>query len=81
MPGERNTPGATSVQPSPTARSPGAWLPTQAAGLSAEAEELREEAVLEQRGEEAAEVAAATAAELGALGADLGVSASGEGGA
>ena len=58
------------------------WLPTQAAGLSAEAEELREEAVLEQRGEEAAEVAAATAAELEHLGAaDIAVPASEEGGA
>jgi oligopeptide/dipeptide ABC transporter ATP-binding protein len=41
------------------------WLPMEAAGLSAEAEELREEVVLEQRGDEAAEVAAAAAAELG----------------
>lgn len=41
------------------------WLPAAAAGLSAEAEELREETVLGQRGEEAAEVAAAAAAELG----------------
>jgi oligopeptide/dipeptide ABC transporter ATP-binding protein len=64
------------------------WLPTEAAGLSAEAEELREEAVIEQRGEEAAEVAAAAAAELSASGdelavpaAELGVHAREEGGA
>jgi oligopeptide/dipeptide ABC transporter ATP-binding protein len=64
------------------------WLPTEAAGLSAEAEELREEAVIEQRGKEAAEVAAAAAAELSASGdelavpaAELGVPAREEGGA
>jgi oligopeptide/dipeptide ABC transporter ATP-binding protein len=64
------------------------WLPTEAAGLSAEAEELREEAVIEQRGEEAAEVAAAAAGELSASGdklavpaAELGVPASEEGSA
>jgi oligopeptide/dipeptide ABC transporter ATP-binding protein len=64
------------------------WLPTEAAGLSAEAEELREEAVIEQRGEEAAEVAAEVAAELSAsgdelpvAGAELGVPAHEEGGA
>jgi oligopeptide/dipeptide ABC transporter ATP-binding protein len=64
------------------------WLPTEAAGLSAEAEQLREEAVIEQRGEEAAEVAAAAAAELTASGdelavpaAELGVSAHEDGGA
>jgi peptide/nickel transport system ATP-binding protein len=34
------------------------WLPSRAAGLSEKAEELREEAVREHRGEEAAEVAA-----------------------
>ncbi len=49
------------------------WLPTEAAGLSAKAEELRKEAVLEQRGGEAAQVAAAVAAELGVAGAELGV--------
>jgi oligopeptide/dipeptide ABC transporter ATP-binding protein len=43
------------------------WLPAEAAGLSEEAEELREEVVREQRGEEAAEVAAATGDE-GAVG-------------
>jgi oligopeptide/dipeptide ABC transporter ATP-binding protein len=48
------------------------WLPPEAAGLSAEAEELREEAVREQRGEEAAEVVAATGAELGTLTGDEG---------
>jgi peptide/nickel transport system ATP-binding protein len=64
------------------------WLPTAAAGLSAEAEGLREDAVIEQRGEEAAEVAAAAAAELSASGdelavpaAELGVPAREEGGA
>jgi oligopeptide/dipeptide ABC transporter ATP-binding protein len=55
------------------------WLPTQTAGLSAEAEELREEVVLAQRGEAAAEVAAAAAAELGVSGAELGVSGAGLG--
>jgi oligopeptide/dipeptide ABC transporter ATP-binding protein len=49
------------------------WLPTEAAGLSAEAEELRAEAVLEQRGKEAAEVAAAAAAELSTSGDELAV--------
>jgi oligopeptide/dipeptide ABC transporter ATP-binding protein len=34
------------------------WLPSEAAGLSEEAEELREEVVREQRGEEAAQAAA-----------------------
>jgi oligopeptide/dipeptide ABC transporter ATP-binding protein len=42
------------------------WLPSAAAGLSAQAEELREEIVREQRGEQAAQVAAAASAELGA---------------
>jgi oligopeptide/dipeptide ABC transporter ATP-binding protein len=37
------------------------WLPAEAAGLSEKAEELREEVVREQRGEEATEVAAASA--------------------
>jgi peptide/nickel transport system ATP-binding protein len=41
------------------------WLPAAAAGLSAEAEELREQVVEAERGEEAAEVAAAALAELG----------------
>jgi peptide/nickel transport system ATP-binding protein len=41
------------------------WLPAAAAGLSAEAEELREEIVAAERGEEAAEVLAAAQAELG----------------
>ena len=57
------------------------WLPAEAAGLSAKAEELREEAVQEQRGEEAAEVAAAAAAELGTAGTEIAVPASEEGGA
>jgi oligopeptide/dipeptide ABC transporter ATP-binding protein len=41
------------------------WLPAGAAGLSAEAEELREQVVEAERGTEAAEVAAAAQAELG----------------
>jgi oligopeptide/dipeptide ABC transporter ATP-binding protein len=41
------------------------WLPANAAGLSAEAEELREQVVQAERGEEAAEVAAAALAQLG----------------
>jgi hypothetical protein len=41
------------------------WLPAEAAGLSAEAERLREEVVRAERGEEAAEVAAAARAQLG----------------
>ncbi len=41
------------------------WLPAAAAGLSAEAEELREEVVAAERGADAAEVAAAAQAELG----------------
>ncbi len=41
------------------------WLPAAAAGLSAEAEELREQVVLAERGKEAAEVAAAALAGLG----------------
>ncbi len=41
------------------------WLPATAAGLSAEAEELREQVVAEQRGKEAAKVAAAALAGLG----------------
>jgi peptide/nickel transport system ATP-binding protein len=53
------------------------FLPTAAAGLSAKAEELREEMVREQRGEQAAEVAAAAGtleapAALGASTADEG---------
>jgi len=48
------------------------WLPAEAAGLSEQAEELREEVVREQRGEEAAEVAAAAGAELGTLAGDEG---------
>jgi len=48
------------------------WLPAEAAGLSAEAEELRDEIVREQRGAEAAEVAAAAAAELGIATGDEG---------
>jgi len=40
------------------------WLPAGAAGLSEEAEELREEAVHEERGEAAAEVAEAVAADV-----------------
>jgi len=63
------------------------FLPTEAAGLSARAEELREEMVREQRGEQAAEVAAAAGtleapAALGASaasGADLGAPAADEG--
>jgi peptide/nickel transport system ATP-binding protein len=41
------------------------WLPANAAGLSAEAEELREQVVAAERGEEASEVAASAIAELG----------------
>jgi oligopeptide/dipeptide ABC transporter ATP-binding protein len=41
------------------------WLPATAAGLSAEAELLREQVVQAERGEEAAEVAAAALAQLG----------------
>ena len=41
------------------------WLPAAAAGLSAEAEEIREQVVAAQRGKEAAEVAAAALAGLG----------------
>jgi oligopeptide/dipeptide ABC transporter ATP-binding protein len=41
------------------------WLPAAAAGLSAEAEEIRERVVAAERGEEAAEVAAAALAGLG----------------
>ena len=41
------------------------WLPASAAGLSAEAEELREQVVQAERGEQAAVVAAAALAELG----------------
>jgi peptide/nickel transport system ATP-binding protein len=44
------------------------WLPAGAAGLSAEAEELREQVVQAERGQEAAEVAAAALAELGISG-------------
>lgn len=50
------------------AHSSACWLPAEAAGLSEEAEELREETVREQRGGEAAEVAAAAGAELAATG-------------
>ncbi|HEX3514026.1 MAG TPA: ABC transporter ATP-binding protein [Trebonia sp.] len=45
------------------------WLPASAAGLSAEAEELREQVVQAERGAEAAGVAAAALAELGVSGA------------
>jgi peptide/nickel transport system ATP-binding protein len=48
------------------------WLPSAAAGLSARAEELREETVREQRGRQAAEVAAAASAELGVTAGDEG---------
>jgi oligopeptide/dipeptide ABC transporter ATP-binding protein len=48
------------------------WLPSEAAGLSARAEELREEVVREQRGQEAARVAAAASAELGVAAGDEG---------
>ena len=41
------------------------WLPAEAAGLSQEAEQLRDEIVRDQRGKQAAEVAAAASAELG----------------
>ena len=41
------------------------WLPAAAAGLSAEAEELREQVVAAERGKEAAKVAAAALAGLG----------------
>ena len=40
------------------------WLPSRAAGLSEQAEELREETVREGRGEAAAEVAEAAAADV-----------------
>jgi peptide/nickel transport system ATP-binding protein len=46
------------------------WLPASAAGLSAEAEELREQVVQAERGAEAASVAAAALAELGVSGAE-----------
>jgi peptide/nickel transport system ATP-binding protein len=55
------------------------WLPTAAVGLSAEVEELREETVLQQRGDQAADVAATAVAELGVR-AELGITASDEGG-
>jgi oligopeptide/dipeptide ABC transporter ATP-binding protein len=45
------------------------WLPASAAGLSAAAEELREQVVQAERGAEAAGVAAAALAELGVSGA------------
>ena len=45
------------------------WLPASAAGLSATAEELREQVVQAERGAEAAGVAAAALAELGVSGA------------
>jgi oligopeptide/dipeptide ABC transporter ATP-binding protein len=48
------------------------WLPAAAAGLSAQAEQLREEAVRQQRGQEAARVAAAAGAELGVAVGDEG---------
>jgi oligopeptide/dipeptide ABC transporter ATP-binding protein len=48
------------------------WLPSAAAGLSARAEELREQAVRGQRGQEAARVAAAASAELGVAAGDEG---------
>ena len=41
------------------------WLPATAAGLSAAAEELREQVVMAERGQEAADVVAAALAELG----------------
>jgi oligopeptide/dipeptide ABC transporter ATP-binding protein len=46
------------------------WLPASAAGLSAEAEELREQVVQAERGAEAADVAAAALAELGVSGGE-----------
>jgi oligopeptide/dipeptide ABC transporter ATP-binding protein len=46
------------------------WLPANAAGLSAEAEELREQVVAAERGTEAAGVAAAALAELGVSAVD-----------
>ena len=46
------------------------WLPATAAGLSAEAEELREQVVQAERGAEAAVVAAAALAELGVSAAE-----------
>jgi oligopeptide/dipeptide ABC transporter ATP-binding protein len=48
------------------------WLPSAAAGLSAQAEELREETVRAQRGRQAAEVAAAASAELRVTAGDEG---------
>jgi oligopeptide/dipeptide ABC transporter ATP-binding protein len=41
------------------------WLPADAAGLSAEAEQLREQVVQAERGEQAAEVVAAAQAQVG----------------
>ncbi len=55
------------------------WLPASAAGLSAEAEELREQMVHAERGEEAAEVAAAAVAELGVSGPDTAATGDNEG--
>jgi oligopeptide/dipeptide ABC transporter ATP-binding protein len=43
------------------------WLPADAAGLSAEAEQLREQVVQAERGEQAAEVVAAAQAQVGGV--------------
>jgi oligopeptide/dipeptide ABC transporter ATP-binding protein len=48
------------------------WLPSETAGLSEQAEQLREEVVRGQRGEQAAQVAAAAIAELGVSAGDEG---------
>jgi peptide/nickel transport system ATP-binding protein len=48
------------------------WLPANAAGLSAEAEKIREQVVAAERGQEAAEVAASAFAQLGVSAPDGG---------
>ena len=48
------------------------WLPANAAGMSAEAEKLREQVVAAERGQEAAEVAASAFAQLGVSAPDAG---------
>jgi len=48
------------------------WLPSESAGLSEQAEQLREQTVRGQRGEQAAQVAAAASAELGVGAGDEG---------
>jgi oligopeptide/dipeptide ABC transporter ATP-binding protein len=51
------------------------WLPANAAGMSAEAEEIREQVVAAERGQQAAEVVASAMAELGGSAPDGGGSA------